>query len=215
MLPWPPALIVAWLIVARRRLSPVALGAFLLLAFAMLVQLTTVFDVIASRNQGPSGGPAGRGLARVVQRNLMLDPQWVSPLLVPMVLLWVMTGLRRRHLALTLASVAPVVMVAAPFFAVTQCSSDAVRYQGALLGLMTSLAVAGLWRLPFAAGRTSVRPDNGPVAQIATVGVTILQVALLATLVLVPPASRRPPTDPVAFEHRLGTRSAAWIRGHS
>src|SRR6185295_9813974 len=32
---------------------------------------------------------------------------------------------------------------------------------------------------------------------------TILRAALLATLVLLPPASWRPPTDPVALEHQL------------
>jgi hypothetical protein len=121
-----------------------------------------------------------------VHRNLMIDPRWVSPLLLPMVVLWLAAGLRRGHVAVMLASAAPLALVAAPFFAVTQSSSDAVRYQGALLGLVTGLAVAGLWRLPLA-GRLGA----------------IVRAALLATLVLLPPASQRPPTDPVAFEHEL------------
>jgi hypothetical protein len=52
------------------------------------------------------------------------------------------------------------------------------------------LAVAGLWSLPFA-------------AQLGTLAVTILRTALLATLVLLPTASQRPPMDPVALEHQL------------
>jgi hypothetical protein len=190
MLAWPPALVVAWLIVARRRLSPLAVGAFLVVVFAAVVQLTNVFDMIASRNQGPSGGLLGEAWRGVVHRNLMIDRRWVSPLLLPMVVVWLVGGLRRRYVAVMLASVAPLVLVAAPFFAVTQSSSDAVRYQGALLGLVTGLAVAGVWRLPFA-------------AQSGSVGVTILRTALLATLVLLPPASWRPPADPVTLEHQL------------
>jgi hypothetical protein len=189
MLAWPPALLVAWLLVARRRVSLFAVGAFLLLGAAMFVQLTNVFDMIASRNEGPSGGLMGEALRGLRNYNLFIDSHWVSPLLPPMFVIWLLNAFRRGRLAITLASVVPLVIVAAPFFAVIQCSSDAVRYQGALLPWITSLAVAGLWSLPVP-------------ARLAR-GVNVVRVALLATLVLMPPASRRPPTDPVAAEHHL------------
>jgi hypothetical protein len=154
----------------------------------MLAQLTNVFEMIAGRNQGPSGGLLAEAWRGVVHRNLMLDPSWASPLLLPMVGLWVLSGLRRGQFALMLAPLAPLAVVAAPFFAVTQCSSDAVRYQAALLGWITALAVAAMWRMPLA-------------AWLGTGATSILRLVLLAALVLLP--QRRPPADPVVVEHQL------------
>jgi len=192
MLAWPPALLVAWLFVARRdvRLSLSALVALLLVGFAWVVELTNAFPMIASRNQGPGGGLLGESLRGFMERNLLLDPQWVSPVLLPLLLLWVVCSLRRGYVVLMAASVLPLACVAVPFFAVTQCSSDAVRYQGALLGLVTSMAVAGVWALPL-------------VSALGTVGLTTVRTALLASLVVLPLASQRPPMDPVAVEHEL------------
>lgn len=188
MLAWPAALAVAWLIVARRRVSVVALAAFLLIALAALAQFAGVFEMIANRNQGPAGGLLAEAWRGVRLRNLLIDPRWVSPALLPFVALWVVGSLRPRHVAMMLASVAALLVAAAPFFAVTQCSSDAVRYQSALLGLLVGLAVAGLWRLPFVAG-------------LGTVGSVIIGAASVAALVLLP--RDQPPTDPVTSEHRL------------
>jgi hypothetical protein len=190
MLGWPPALLLAWLIAARRRMSLAALAAFLLLAGAVLIELANVYDVIANRNQGPSGGLLGEAWRGVRQRNLMLDPRWVSPLLLPLVLLWIGGGLRRENRTTMLAATAALAAAAAPFFAVTQSSSDAVRYQGALLGVLTAFAVAGLWRLPMA-------------ARLGAAGAGGVRAALLAALLLLPTPAQRPPTDPVAREHQL------------
>jgi hypothetical protein len=190
MLAWPPALIMVWLLVARRRTSLAAMSALCLLALAWIVQFTTVSSMLAARNQGSGGGLLGEAWRGVMYRNLILDPHWTSPLLLPMVLLWLVGGLRRERIATMLASVSAFAVLAPPFFAVTQCSSDAVRYQGALLGLVTSLAVAGLWSLPL-------------VARLGAVATNTLRAALLAALVLLPLPSRRPPPDPVAVEHGL------------
>ncbi len=188
MLAWPSALIVAWLIVARRRLRLVALGALLLLVAAFVAELANVFEVIASRNQGPGGGLLAEAWRGIVNRNLLFDSQWVSPFLAPMAVLWLLTGV--RHLRLMLASAAGLAIVAAPFFAVTQCSSDAVRYQGALLGLISAIAVAGVWSIPLP-------------AQLGTIALSLIRSVLVAALVLLPSLGRRPSLDPVSLEHQL------------
>ena len=81
-----------------------------------------------------------------------------------------------------------------PFFAVMACSSDAVRYQGALLGLPTALAAAGLWLLPLA-------------DWIGRAGAALARVALLASLAVLPTAAQREPLDPAVLEHRLVTET--------
>jgi hypothetical protein len=121
----------------------------------------------------------------------LLDAQWVSPVLLPLAAIGVLGGLLRRgRVAPTLASALAGCIGAVPFFAVTACSSDAVRYQGAMLGLVTSLAVAALWQVP-----SSTR--------IGAVGLAVLRAPLLAALAFLPGALRQPPLDPVAAEHRL------------
>src|SRR5262249_48157672 len=169
---------------------PLALSAGFVVAVAWVAQAITCFAMIADRSAGVSASlfaEAGRGF---VTRNLMIDPHWVSPVLLPLVVLGVVAGARRARIASTGAALLAVLVVAAPFFAVVTCSSDAVRYQSALLGLLISLAVAGVWAIPAA---TLVGRFSGAV----------VRGALLATLVALPPPSRQPPADPVAVEHRL------------
>ena len=192
MLAWPPALFAAWFVVAWGgfRRSRFALSSLLVVAVAWVLQAIGCFDMIASRNGGSGVGLLGSALIGFLHRNLMADPQWVSPVLLPMALLWVAAGRRRERLASVAASVLALLLVATPFFAVVACSSDAVRYQGALLGMVTSIAVAGLWEMPFS-------------TRLGKAGVTLLRSTLLAPLVLLPPASWQPPTDPAAIEHRL------------
>src|SRR6185369_2406442 len=103
---------------------------------------------------------------------------------------WVVFTLRPPRWPTMVASVLPAAVVAVPFFAVTACSSDAVRYQGALLGLAVSLAVAGLWRIPLS-------------ALIGDSGAAVLRVGVLASLVALPLPSMQQPIDPSAVEHRL------------
>jgi hypothetical protein len=90
-----------------------------------------------------------------------------------------------------MAGALPAMCIAAvPFFAVTQCSSDAIRYQGALLALVTGVAIAGLWQLP------AIGTLSAPV-------VTLLRIAAVAGLAFLPVPSWQPPSDPVTLEHRL------------
>jgi hypothetical protein len=190
MLAWLPALLVVWLVVARGdvRCSWTACGAIALILVAWLAQAANCYQMIAERSREQSLlGSAQHGF---LLHDLFVDPSWVSPLLVPMVALWVLGGLRRNRFAVTVASVLALAVVAPPFFAVTACSSDAVRYQGALLGLLIAFAVAGVWRLPSPAwmGRYTT---------------PLLRIALLLALVVLPTASMRQPTDPVTIEHRL------------
>lgn len=188
MLGWAPALLLAWLAAAGPRIGPAAVAGFALLASAWGLQLVNVSEMIAARNQGPGGGLLGEAWRGVVHRNLFLDAQWVSPLLVPMILSWPVFGIGRPRLMA--ASVLALVIAAPPFFAVQQCSSDAVRYQGALLGLASSLAVAGLWSAPL-------------VSRLGSVPLAAVRVVAAGALVLMPPPAWRPPPDPVTVEHRL------------
>jgi hypothetical protein len=146
--------------------------------------------MLAERNAPAGGGLLQGALSGFLHRNLMADPQWVSPLLLPLAVVGLVAALRRPQRAAAGVPLVTSVAACLPFFAVTACSSDAVRYQGAVLALVTALAAAGLWALP-------------GVAQLRLGSRTLVRVALLATLVLLPPASWRQPTDPVALEHRL------------
>jgi len=65
-----------------------------------------------------------------------------------------------------------------------------VRYQGALLGLAVSLAVAGLWRIPLS-------------AWIGGAGALVLRVGVLASLAALPLPAMQQPIDPSVVEHRL------------
>jgi hypothetical protein len=57
------------------------------------------------------------------------------------------------------------------------------------------MAIAAIWQIPMP-------------AKLGRIGATILRAALLAALVFLPLPSRRPPTDPVAVEHRLVVEAA-------
>ncbi|MEO8603643.1 MAG: hypothetical protein ABI629_13805, partial [bacterium] len=190
MLAWPAGLAAAWLLAARSdwRWSRDALLAGGVVGGAWAAQLAGVYAMVASRNQGQTNllDQARSGL---LQYNLMLDAAWVSPALLPLAGLGALAGLRAGGGAIR-ASTAALIIVATPFFAVMVCSSDAVRYQGALLGLLTSLAVVGLWRLPY----TAVSPGFG---------VGVLRFALLTALALLPLPAMQPPTDPAVLEQRL------------
>jgi hypothetical protein len=190
MLAWPPALVAAWLVIARRdiRFSPAALPAISLVALAWALQAANCYEMISGRNE--DSGLLEAAQHALLERDLFIDPRWVSPALPAMLALWVVGSLVRRQLATLAASMLALAIVALPFFAVATCSSDAVRYQGALLGLVTSLAVAGLWQIPLS-------------HWIGGTGAALLRTALLATLVVLPLASNQPPTDPVAVEHKL------------
>lgn len=199
MLAWPAALVVAWALAARRdiRASADAIAALLVVAIAWLVQLDTCWDMLAERNEG--SGLLANAVHGFEAANLFVDSSWVSPLLAPLVLLWVVLNLRRERWRLMAASVLPAALAAVPFFAVTACSSDAVRYQGALVGLATSLAVAGLWRTPLP---TSI---DGAGAATLRAGVVLLLVAF-------PLPSMRQPIDPAVVEHRLVVEAAPQIQ---
>jgi len=191
MLAWAAALGVAWLIVARAplRWSRAAFGALFLVAIAWVAQLANTREMLADRNEG-SGLLAAARLG-FEHRDLLLDARWVSPVLLPLAAIGVLGGsLRRGRAAPALASALATSIGAVPFFAVTACSSDAVRYQGPLLGLITSLAVAALWHIPLS-------------SRLGPVGLALIRLPLLAALVFLPRGSRQPALDPVAVEHRL------------
>ena len=197
MLAWAAALGVAWLVAARAplRWSRAALGALLLVAIAWVAQLANTREMLADRNEG-SGLLAAARLG-FEHRDLLLDARWVSPVLLPMAAIGVLAGsLRRGRAAPALASALAACIGAVPFFAVTACSSDAVRYQGALLGLITSLAVAALWQIPLS-------------SRLGLVGLAPIRLPLLAALAFLPRGSRQPPLDPVAVEHRLVQEAGA------
>ncbi len=231
MLAWAAALGVAWVIVARAplRWSRAAFGALLLVAIAWAAQLVNTREMLAERNQG-SGLLAAARLG-VEHRDLLLDARWVSPLLLPLAALGVLGGLLRRGRRTVLASALAACIAAVPFFAVTACSSDAVRYQAPLLGLVTSLAVAALWQVPLSNSELpqderelwkSVRgaqprrgvskhrwPFEPTAAGLGAVGLALLRLPLLAALAFLPRASRQSPLDPVAAEHSLVQDAAA------
>jgi hypothetical protein len=191
MLTWPPAVFVALLVIGRRNLWRrwAVRGALLLVALAWLAEVANSYAMVASRNA------EGQSLLAGVQRgffvnNLFTDPNWVSPLLVPLILLWVIAGLRRDRFAVMAGSLLACAVVAPTFFAVSTCSSDAVRYEGAVLGLATSLAVAGLWQTPFA-------------RWLGERGSAVVRATGLAALAVLPLSSKRQPADPMVVEQRL------------
>jgi hypothetical protein len=201
MLAWPPALLAAWLVGAGRecRRTRFAVGALLMLAAAWVVEALDVHAMLADRSAGSGIGLPTAALLGFLHSNLMADPHWVSPLLLPCAVLWVAVGLWQRRFAMVAASMLPLLIVAAPFFAVTACSSDAVRYQGALLGLITSIAVAGIWAV------------TGSRLWGAGAG-ALLRGAALAGLALLPPRSWQPPIDPAVVEHRLVERAVGQMQ---
>ena len=204
MLAWPPALVAAWLVAAPRpsRLRRGALGGLLLLGLAWALELHHTSAMIASRSDGPGVRLLREAWRGAAHRNLLSDPQWVSPLLLPLLLAWLLAALRRERTAVVAASGLALLLAAAPFFAVTACSSDAVRYQGALLGLVTACAVAGAWTLPW-----PQRLSGAPLA--------VWRAALLAGLVVLPLPARQPPADPAAVEHRLVEEAARRLPPHT
>jgi hypothetical protein len=190
MLAWPPGLVVAWVLVARRdvKMRPAAVAAVGVMGVAWFAELVNAYAMLAERNGGP--GLLSEALRGFEVRNLFVDPSWVSPVLLPFLVVWVISTLRQRRWALTAAVVLPTAIVAVPLFAVMACSSDAVRYQGALLGLVVSLAVAGLWRVSLP-------------ARFGAAGMAMLRVGVLASFAAFPLPSMRQPLDPSALEHRF------------
>jgi hypothetical protein len=195
MLAWAPALAIAWLIVARPgfRWSRWAFIALTVVALAWLAEFANAHEMLSERNQG--AGLLVSARLGFQHRNLLLDPRWVSPVLLPLAGLGVLGGLRRGRAAPVLATLLAMCVGAVPFFTVIACSSDAVRYQAPLLGLVTSLAVAALWEIP-------------GLPRLGRVGGTLLAVPILASLALLPLPSRQQPLDPTAIEHRLAEEAA-------
>ncbi len=190
MLAWPAASVVAWLIVARRetRESWPAAVALAVVGVAWLAQVDTTYGMVAERDS--SEGFLAAALRGFELRNLFLSPHWVSPVLAPLLVLFVAVHLRRERWAPMAASIAAAAIVAPPFFAVTTCSSDAVRYQGALVGLAASLAVAGAWRVPLA-------------RWLGRGGAALARAGVVAALVALPRPAMQEPPDPATVEHRL------------
>jgi hypothetical protein len=190
MLAWAPALGLAWLVVARRgvRWNRWAFAALLLVAVAWVAELANAHEMLGERNQG-SGLLASASLG-FQHRNLLFDPRWVSPALLPLAGLGVLGGLQRGRAPAVLATLFALCVGAVPFFAVIACSSDAVRYQAPLLGVVTGLAAAALWEIP-------------GVSRLGRVGGTLLRLPFLALLALLPLPSRQQPLDPAAAEHQL------------
>ena len=188
MLAWLPGLVVAWALTARHeiRASGKAVGALLVVGVAWLAQLDNSFEMLAQRNEPGLLSMARHGFEA---RNLFVDSSWVSPVLALLLLLWVLLQLQRQQW-LMLASMLPLALVAVPFFAVTTCSSDAVRYQGSLLALVVSFGVAGLWQIQLG-------------AWFGGAGAAMLRVGVLASLAALPLPSMRQPVDPSVTEHRL------------
>ncbi len=196
-----PAMAAGWLVIAaaplRRDRFAIAAGACV--AAAWLSELLNGAGMLATRNASNPVGLLGAAALGLWDRNLFLDPQWTSPLLVLLAVLGVVIGATRRGIRRLAVPVIALVLAAAPFFAVTQCSSDAVRYQGTLLGLVTSLAIVGIW-------------EATSVAGLGTTARAGLRLALWAGLILLPPAAWRAPTDPAVVEHRLVADAVAQMQ---
>lgn len=188
MLAWAPALVAAWLLVACRevRFSLAALAALLVLATAWILQFENAYAMLVSRNEGP--GLLALSKLGFYSRNLYLDPAWFSPALPALLALWVIASLRRRALAQMLATLLVTGAVAVPLFAVNSSSSDAVRYQGSLLGLLLAYATTGLWLVPFPRW-------FGKAGAYALRGLGLIAVVALPV--------EHQPLDPAAVEHQL------------
>jgi hypothetical protein len=148
------------------------------------VQTIDVYGTVSDRN---GLGLLPQALEGAMHSNLLLDAGWTSPALLPLALLGALTGLRDTA---SRAVVAALLLVATPLFAVFACSSDAVRYQSVLLGLLISVAVTGIWRVSAALLRGG--------AMLAS-----LRMALLVALCVLPLPGWRAPLDPSAAEHQL------------
>ncbi|MEO8603083.1 MAG: hypothetical protein ABI629_10960 [bacterium] len=200
MLAWAPTLCVVWVVAARRpfRLRAFALGGLAVLALAWGAEAVNTAAMVSGRNGGAGVGLLEAARRGFLHRNLLFDAGWVSPLLLPLIGVWaIAAALRREQRAAAAGSILAVTLAALPFFAVTACSSDAIRYQAPLLGLTTSLAVAGLWSIP--------------VAWLGWIGAGLLRVAVLSVLVALPWTAVPMPLDPVAVEHRLVAEAAPRI----
>ena len=186
----PPAYLVSWLLLSGRRirLSPVTLISVALLIAALVAELAQIGPMLAARDQD-SGLFLGSWMG-VSGANLLLDSRWVVPLLLPAALVapLVSIGRRRRMFALLLATV----IAAVPFFAVTACSSDAVRYQAPLIPCVAALAAAGVWL-------ALVGTFRGRSRWIPAVVYSLIVSGMLLPLRRLPV----PPMDPAAIEHAL------------
>lgn len=193
-----PALLVAWWLVAipAIRCGAAAAMAAACVGAGWLSELAITYPMLAARNAENPIGLVGAAMLGLEQGDLFLDPQWVSSALLPLAAIGVFAGALRYGVRRVAVPTIALVLVAAPFFAVTQCSSDAVRYQGTLLGLVAGLAGVGVWSV------TSVQRLGAPLR-------TILRLALLASLVAWPTASEQPPDDPAVVEHRLVEQAVA------
>lgn len=200
MLPLFPAIVVCWCILAvpSVRWSGSAAAAAVFVAAGWLTQFWNTYRMVALRNAENPVGLLGAAQLGLEQRNLFLASHWVSPALWPLAVIGIIAGALRygpRRVAVPAIALA---VMAIPFFAVTQCSSDAVRYQGSLLGIVTCLAVIGVWAL------TALQLLGDTLR-------AVVRIALLAPLVLLPTASHQPPPDPAAVEHRLVEKAVAQL----
>lgn len=187
-----PAMVLAWVLVPRPpiRRSGVVWAAGVYVGITWVSGLLSTYRMVEARNQAHPLGLLGAAEMGLTQRNLFLDPEWVSPLLLPLAVLGGVAGALYYGATRLAVPLAALLLAVVPFFAVIQCSSDAVRYQGTLLGLLTSLAVIGAW--------AATTP-----AIIGDVVRTAVRLALIGGLVILPLSGWRPPTDPAVVEHRL------------
>jgi hypothetical protein len=112
MLAWPPSLVVAWVLTARPdvKMRPAAVAAVGVMGAAWFAELANGYAMLAERNEGP--GLLSEALRGFEVRNLFVDPSWVSPVLLPFLVVWVVSNLRRRRWALTAAAMLPSAIVA-------------------------------------------------------------------------------------------------------
>ncbi|HYD49225.1 MAG TPA: hypothetical protein VEB21_12790 [Terriglobales bacterium] len=197
MTAWPAALGLAWLLVGRSplRFSRFAWACAALLLAVAAAQLFGSWEMLIRRDRGSTVGLLGEARLGLIDRNLFVDPSWVSPVLVPLLGAWVVGALLRRRVLWLIGSVLAAAIVAIPLFAVTACSSDAIRYQGTLLPLLVAFAVAGLWLATGWLGRVA----------------WVFRAVAIAALLALPSFTQRQPADPVTFEYRLIREAAARI----
>lgn len=193
-----PALAILWCVLAvpAVRWSAAAAAAAFIAGTGWLAELLNTARMVTLRSMENPTGLLGSALLGVAHRNLFLDPHWVSPLLVPLAAIGLVASARRYGVWRSAAATLALALVATPFFAVMQGSSDAVRYQGTLLGVVTCLAGCGVWALTAA-------------ARLAAPLRAVLRIALLSPLVVLPTASQQAPPDPVVVEHRLVEQATA------
>lgn len=201
MLSWVPALGAASFFM-QKGTSPrlgVLVPAMSAVLAAWYMQADNTLSMVLDRSSATGSGLLEAARGGLLSHNLFFDPHWVSPFLPPLLLLAVLAGLWREQRSLR-AAVCALAVASPPFFAVTTCSSDAIRYQAPLLGLISGIVTAGLWNISrFAAVRTAI----------------VCRIAILAGLVAIPLPTRQQPLDPVAVEHGLVTRAFAHMPAHS